>query len=39
LIFNEKALPKGPILELASGVGLTSIIAAKFRPVICTGWC
>ena len=25
------------VLELGSGVGLTSIVAAMFRPVICTG--
>nr|XP_022918158.1 methyltransferase-like protein 22 [Onthophagus taurus]XP_022918159.1 methyltransferase-like protein 22 [Onthophagus taurus] len=37
LIYNNKDLPKdGVILELGSGVGLTSIIAAMYRNVICT---
>lgn len=30
--------PHEPILELAAGVGLTSVVAAMFSPVICTGW-
>lgn len=37
LIYNNKLLPDGVILELGSGVGLTSIVAAFYRPVVCTG--
>lgn len=37
LIFNSEKLPQNDvILELGSGVGLTSIIAAKYRKVVCT---
>lgn len=38
LIHNAESIPKDSvILELGSGVGLTSIVAAMFSPVICTG--
>lgn len=38
LIHNGESLSNDSvILELASGVGLTSIVAAMFTPVICTG--
>lgn len=38
LIHNNTKIPKDSyILELGSGVGLTSIVAAMFNPVFCTG--
>ncbi|KAF2879914.1 hypothetical protein ILUMI_26243 [Ignelater luminosus] len=37
LLHNGENLPKNvPILELGSGTGLTSIVAAMYAPVICT---
>ncbi|CAH1988895.1 unnamed protein product [Acanthoscelides obtectus] len=37
LIYNSKNIQKGThILELGSGVGLSSIIASMFSPVFCT---
>jgi len=38
IIHNRKYFSKKKILEVGSGVGLTSIVAAKYcREVICTG--
>lgn len=37
LIYNNEQLSNKTILEVGSGVGLTSIVAAMYRPVICTG--
>lgn len=38
LIHNNETIQKDScILELGSGVGLTSIVAAIFNPVVCTG--
>ncbi|XP_074034479.1 methyltransferase-like protein 22 [Leptinotarsa decemlineata] len=37
LIDNHKVIPKNSlVLELGSGVGLTSIVASTFFPVLCT---
>ncbi|XP_017780316.1 PREDICTED: methyltransferase-like protein 22 isoform X2 [Nicrophorus vespilloides] len=36
LIYNGKSIPDGYVLELGSGVGLTSIVAGIYKPVICT---
>lgn len=38
LICNSRKFENdSKILELGSGVGLTSIVASMFRPVVCTG--
>lgn len=38
LLHHGQSLSKDEyILELGSGVGLTSIIASMFSPVVCTG--
>lgn len=38
LLHNNEIVQKDSyILELGSGVGLTSIVAAMFNPVFCTG--
>lgn len=37
LICNNENLPDKTILELGSGVGLTSIVASMYKPVLCTG--
>lgn len=40
LICNSKKFDnESRILELGSGVGLTSIVASMFKPVLCTGMC
>lgn len=36
MIYKEKELPEGTILELGAGVGITSIIASLYRPVVAT---
>ena len=38
LLYNRETFKEGHyILELGSGVGLSSIVAAMFTPVFCTG--
>lgn len=39
LIYNNESLPEKSVLEVGSGVGLTSIVAGMYRPVVCTGNC